>query len=95
QNSITTSKIHQCKICSKVFRTGQGLGGHQKSHKTGEIEPSSSSVSPPPMEIKEALHIIQSSTSSVQEEQAEVPNKKILMFDLNEDPPEEDEDEMS
>ncbi|KAI3875546.1 hypothetical protein MKX03_027059, partial [Papaver bracteatum] len=71
----------------------QALGGHQKSHKSGEVEPSRSSVSPPPKVFKEALHLIQSSTSSVQEEQAIVPNKKVMMFDLNEDPPEEDEDE--
>ncbi|KAI3957576.1 hypothetical protein MKW92_027740, partial [Papaver armeniacum] len=90
QDSVATSKIHPCKICSKVFPTGQALGGHQKSHKTGEVEPRRSSVSPPP---KEALHLIQSSTSSVQEEQADVPNKKVMMFDLNQDPPEEDEDE--
>ncbi|XP_026410634.1 uncharacterized protein LOC113305854 [Papaver somniferum] len=105
QVSNATSKIHRCKICSKEFLTGQALGGggggggHQKSHKTGEVEPSGSSVSvsPPPKEIKEALHLIQSSTSFVQEEQADVPvpNKKIMMFDLNEDLPEEDEDEMS
>ncbi|KAI3934195.1 hypothetical protein MKW92_006522, partial [Papaver armeniacum] len=93
QDSNATSKIHRCKICSKEFLTGQALGGHQKSHKTGEVEPSGSSVSPPPKEINESLHLVQSSTLSVREEQAEVPNKKIMMFDLNENPPEEDEDE--
>ncbi|KAI3860880.1 hypothetical protein MKX03_002496, partial [Papaver bracteatum] len=54
------------------------------------VEPSRSSVSLPPKEIKESLHLIQSSTTSVQEEQADVPNKKIMMFDLNEKPPEDD-----
>ncbi|XP_026398722.1 zinc finger protein ZAT9-like [Papaver somniferum] len=82
QDSNATSKIHRCKICSKESLTGQALGGHQKSHKTGEVEP-----------LNESLHVFQSSTSSVREEQAEVPNKKIMMFDLNENPPEEDEDE--
>ncbi|XP_026432358.1 zinc finger protein ZAT9-like [Papaver somniferum] len=88
QDSNATSKIHPCKICGKVFLSGCALGGHQKSHKTEKVEPSRSSVSPPPKEIKESnLHLIQSSTTSVQEEQANVLNKKIMMFDLKEKPP--------
>ncbi|KAI3860860.1 hypothetical protein MKX03_002476 [Papaver bracteatum] len=91
QDSTATSKIHPCKICGKVFLSGCALGGHQKSHKTGEVEPSRSSVSPPPKEIKESnLYLIQSSTTSSQEEQADVLNKKIMMLDLNEKPPEDD-----
>ncbi|XP_026432340.1 zinc finger protein ZAT5-like [Papaver somniferum] len=92
QDSSATSKIHPCKICGKVFLSGCALGGHQKSHKTGEVEPSRSSASPPPKEINESLHLIKSSTTSVQEEQADVPNKKIMMFDLNEKPPEDDDE---
>ncbi|XP_026400362.1 zinc finger protein ZAT9-like [Papaver somniferum] len=92
QDSVATSKIYECKICSKMFQTGQALGGHQKSHKTGEVEPSRSSVSPPPKEINESLHLIQSSTLSVREEQSEALNKKIMMFDLNENPPEDDDE---
>ncbi|KAI3900661.1 hypothetical protein MKW92_022457 [Papaver armeniacum] len=92
QDSSATSKIHPCKICGKVFLSGCALGGHQKSHKTGEVEPSRSSASPPPKEINESLHLIQSSTTSVQEKQADVPNKKIMMFDLNEKPPEDDDE---
>ncbi|KAJ4976634.1 hypothetical protein NE237_001740 [Protea cynaroides] len=36
---------HRCKICSKAFRTGQALGGHQRLHRISPAEaapPSSS-----------------------------------------------------
>ncbi|MFS7928909.1 putative transcription factor C2H2 family [Helianthus anomalus] len=29
--------VHQCKICDKVFATGQALGGHQRCHWTGAM----------------------------------------------------------
>ncbi|GKE60141.1 zinc finger C2H2-type/integrase DNA-binding domain-containing protein, partial [Tanacetum coccineum] len=30
--------VHQCKICDKVFPTGQALGGHKRCHWTGYCE---------------------------------------------------------
>ncbi|XP_060216306.1 zinc finger protein ZAT9-like [Lycium barbarum] len=29
-----SNNVHKCKICDKIFSTGQALGGHQKSHWT-------------------------------------------------------------
>lgn len=33
-----TETSHQCKICSKVFATGQALGGHKRCHWTGSAD---------------------------------------------------------
>ncbi|CAN6477256.1 unnamed protein product [Victoria cruziana] len=30
--SVKKTKLHQCPMCSKVFTSGQALGGHKKSH---------------------------------------------------------------
>ncbi|TKY69597.1 Zinc finger protein ZAT1 [Spatholobus suberectus] len=32
------SKAHECPICNKVFRSGQALGGHKRSHFVGGSE---------------------------------------------------------
>ncbi|RZC58119.1 hypothetical protein C5167_005435 [Papaver somniferum] len=114
KNSATSKGgPHECKICGKAFPNGWALGGHKRSHRTGQVEPSRRSTVSPPKEItKESLHPINSFTQSVPEAQDEslrlvssfkssVPeaqedtvaeDKKIMMFDLNQSPP-KDEDE--
>ncbi|PWA84378.1 zinc finger C2H2-type/integrase DNA-binding domain-containing protein [Artemisia annua] len=37
-SNSTVSHLHQCKICDKVFPTGQALGGHKRCHWTGFSE---------------------------------------------------------
>ena len=32
------SKAHECPICNKIFRSGQALGGHKRSHFVGGSE---------------------------------------------------------
>ncbi|CAJ1931935.1 unnamed protein product [Sphenostylis stenocarpa] len=32
------SKVHECPICNKIFRSGQALGGHKRSHFIGGSE---------------------------------------------------------
>ncbi|CAN0929466.1 Zinc finger protein ZAT4 [Linum grandiflorum] len=32
------AKVHECPFCSKVFRSGQALGGHKRSHFVGGAE---------------------------------------------------------
>ncbi|XVE74056.1 hypothetical protein DITRI_Ditri11bG0168100 [Diplodiscus trichospermus] len=36
--SITEKKIHECPLCFRVFSSGQALGGHKRSHVTGQVE---------------------------------------------------------
>ncbi|KAE8729843.1 retinoblastoma-binding protein 5-like [Hibiscus syriacus] len=31
-SSMTDKKIHECPVCFRVFSSGQGLGGHKRSH---------------------------------------------------------------
>ncbi|XVF33550.1 hypothetical protein REPUB_Repub17cG0177900 [Reevesia pubescens] len=35
--SMTEKKIHECPICFRVFSSGQALGGHKRSHVTGQV----------------------------------------------------------
>ncbi|GJY59396.1 zinc finger C2H2-type/integrase DNA-binding domain-containing protein [Tanacetum coccineum] len=37
-SNSAVSHVHQCKICDKVFPTGQALGGHKRCHWTGYSE---------------------------------------------------------
>nr|GEZ50972.1 hypothetical protein [Tanacetum cinerariifolium] len=37
-SNSTVSHVHKCKICDKVFPTGQALGGHKRCHWTGYSE---------------------------------------------------------
>ncbi|XP_044470838.1 zinc finger protein ZAT4-like [Mangifera indica] len=64
---------HQCNICSKIFPTGQALGGHKRRHWTG-----------PP----EALSSSSQVTTSAGEVNQTTRNKLVLDFDLNDTPPE-------
>ncbi|KAD6453953.1 hypothetical protein R6Q59_015715 [Mikania micrantha] len=81
-NSISTSSsnvnLHQCKICDKIFATGQALGGHQRCHWTGPAGTQAPS----------------SQITSTGEAASHTGDRKVLDFDLNEAPPammEEDE----
>ncbi|KAL6975117.1 hypothetical protein U1Q18_023912 [Sarracenia purpurea var. burkii] len=47
ESSKLAENTHQCKICNKIFPTGQALGGHKRCHWIGPIEaPSSQATSP-------------------------------------------------
>ncbi|XVF22759.1 hypothetical protein REPUB_Repub12eG0198600 [Reevesia pubescens] len=35
--SMTEKKIHECPVCFRVFSSGQALGGHKRSHVTGQV----------------------------------------------------------
>ncbi|KAI3848245.1 hypothetical protein MKW92_014430 [Papaver armeniacum] len=73
KNSATSKGgPHECRICGKAFPNGWALGGHTRSHRTGQVEPSSrSSVSLRKEITKESLHLINSFESSVPEAQDE------------------------
>ncbi|KAJ0045648.1 hypothetical protein Pint_03610 [Pistacia integerrima] len=64
---------HQCNICSKIFQTGQALGGHKRCHWTGPAEAFSSSSQV---------------TTSAGEVTQTTRNSLVLDFDLNDTPPE-------
>ncbi|KAL4379371.1 hypothetical protein GQ457_02G000190 [Hibiscus cannabinus] len=34
--SMTEKKLHECPVCFRVFSSGQALGGHKRSHVTGQ-----------------------------------------------------------
>ncbi|OMP05019.1 hypothetical protein CCACVL1_02067 [Corchorus capsularis] len=34
KSNKTTSSVHQCEICGKIFETGQALGGHKSYHRS-------------------------------------------------------------
>ncbi|KAI3902378.1 hypothetical protein MKW92_052619 [Papaver armeniacum] len=92
QDSLATSKIHKCRICSKMFQTGQALGGHQRVIRQEKLNLVGHQSHHHQRKSTSLYILIQSSTLSVWEEQVEVPNKKIMMFDLNENPPEDDDE---
>ncbi|XP_044473268.1 zinc finger protein ZAT9-like [Mangifera indica] len=64
---------HQCNICSKIFPTGQALGGHKRCHWTGPPEAFSSSSQV---------------TTSAGEVTQTTRKRRLLDFDLNMTPPE-------
>ncbi|KAI3703755.1 hypothetical protein L1987_73950 [Smallanthus sonchifolius] len=64
--------VHQCKICDKIFATGQALGGHQRCHWTGI-----SVVQAPSSQI----------TSAGEAGSETGCDRKVLDFDLNVSPP--------
>ncbi|XWS35651.1 hypothetical protein CRYUN_Cryun20dG0015000 [Craigia yunnanensis] len=35
--SMTKKKIYECPVCFRVFSSGQALGGHKRSHITGQV----------------------------------------------------------
>jgi hypothetical protein len=74
---------HICNICHKSFSTGQALGGHKRCHWTGPV---STEAAPAP-----AAPALSQVTETVQE--VKKLKRKFLDFDLNELPPNEEEDE--
>ncbi|CAL5405196.1 unnamed protein product [Camellia sinensis] len=68
---------HQCKICGKIFSTGQALGGHQRCHWYGTTSPA------------EAPQPCQATSPG----EASETGRKFLGFDLNELPSIEDEED--
>ncbi|KAI3974334.1 hypothetical protein MKX01_031003 [Papaver californicum] len=90
-----SSGVHQCKLCNSSFSTGQALGGHQRRHKSEPVEPhvSRSPVSPPKNISVDSLYPTNSSTSVQEAAEEEITDKKIILLDLNEDPPKEEDDE--
>lgn len=66
-----TSGLHQCKVCDKVFASGQALGGHKRCHFGG---------------ISEAKAPSSQITSAGEGGSQTERSRKVLDFDLNEIP---------
>ncbi|GJT49413.1 zinc finger C2H2-type/integrase DNA-binding domain-containing protein [Tanacetum coccineum] len=73
--------VHQCKICDKVFPTGQALGGHKRCHWTGYSEAAQAHVQAQAQAISSQI----TSTGEAASTQTE-SGRIVLDFDLNEVP---------
>ncbi|GJX79038.1 zinc finger C2H2-type/integrase DNA-binding domain-containing protein [Tanacetum coccineum] len=73
--------VHQCKICDKVFPTGQALGGHKRCHWTGYCEAAQAHVQAQAQAISSQI----TSTGEAASTQTE-SGRIVLDFDLNEVP---------
>lgn len=71
---------HQCKICNKMFPTGQALGGHKRSHWNNN-----------PMELL-ATQSSSPSPGEASQTSNRTPKVPVISFDLNELPPMEEDD---
>ncbi|KAL1195239.1 Zinc finger protein ZAT6 [Cardamine amara subsp. amara] len=87
--SSSNNGDHICNICHKSFPTGQALGGHKRCHWTGPVSTEAATVAAPTTLAAGA------SSSRVTETVQEVKKLKrtFLEFDLNELPPNEEEEE--
>ncbi|XP_010545300.1 PREDICTED: zinc finger protein ZAT9-like [Tarenaya hassleriana] len=74
--SVSSSGDHQCNICRKRFPTGQALGGHKRCHWMGPAETAASCSS-------------QATELTTQEMKLQ---RTVLNIDLNEPPPDEEEE---
>ncbi|KAH0937592.1 hypothetical protein HID58_005053 [Brassica napus] len=83
--SLSSIGDHVCNKCHKSFPTGQALGGHKRRHWTG---PASSEVATAVPSAATAPG--GASSSQVIETVQEVKKRKLLEFDLNELPPNEE-----
>ena len=83
--SLSSIEDHVCNKCHKSFPTGQALGGHKRRHWTG---PASSEVATAVPSAATAPG--GASSSQVTETVQEVKKRKLLEFDLNELPPNEE-----
>lgn len=81
-------RIHQCPVCLRVFRSGQALGGHKRSHVTGSA---SASIS-----VSVSLSV-SGSASFVDAAPPPTPAAKLAdnFIDLNLPAPVDDDDVMS
>ncbi|KAM1594670.1 hypothetical protein ACFX15_000974 [Malus domestica] len=87
----SSSKIHECSICSAEFTSGQALGGHMRRHRapTGATN-TTLSLTPPP--VSEAFE----SHQQQQQQQPQLPMKKqksMLNLDLDLNLPASSEDD--
>ncbi|KAF2563574.1 hypothetical protein F2Q70_00014915 [Brassica cretica] len=83
--SISSNGDHVCNKCHKSFPTGQALGGHKRRHWTGPVSSEAATAVP-----SAATAPGGASSSQVTETVQEVKKKKLLEFDLNELPPNEE-----
>lgn len=81
---------HVCNICHKSFSTGQALGGHKRCHWTAPV----STVAPTTVPTAAPTVPATASSSQVTETVQEVKKlkRRVLEFDLNELPPNEEEE---
>ena len=81
---------HRCKYCNEMFATGQALGGHMRRHWSG-LPPSAVSS---PESVKGESHAAQNVNENQNGlERAWSENISPISFDLNEAPPQLEEEE--
>ncbi|KAF8107526.1 hypothetical protein N665_0120s0046 [Sinapis alba] len=83
--SLSSNGDHVCNKCHKSFPTGQALGGHKRRHWTGPVSSETATAVPTAGTAPAAA-----SCSQVTETVQEVKKRKLLEFDLNELPPNEE-----
>ncbi|CDY65748.1 BnaAnng21010D [Brassica napus] len=83
--SLSSNGDHVCNKCQKSFPTGQALGGHKRRHWTGPVSSEAATAVP-----SAATAPGGASSSQVTETVQEVKKRKLLEFDLNELPPNEE-----
>ncbi|XP_075671923.1 uncharacterized protein LOC142641387 [Castanea sativa] len=80
EEAVLGPTTHQCKICDRIFPTGQALGGHKRCHWNGTVEMQSSQVTSPEGEAKAQ------SSQATSPGEASQTGRRNLEFDLNELP---------
>lgn len=79
---VVDKKVHECPFCSKVFGSGQALGGHKRSHflcssTTTTLRTTTSSASKSVKVVAAESNLVEESSNSAKFRQG------MLMIDLN------------
>ncbi|KAJ4911232.1 C2H2 type zinc finger transcription factor family [Raphanus sativus] len=91
--SLSSNGGHVCNKCLKSFPTGQALGGHKRRHWTGPVSSEAATAVPTAAASPSASPSASpaaDTSSQVTETLQEVKKRKLLEFDLNELPPNEE-----
>ncbi|KAL1815856.1 hypothetical protein DCAR_0520191 [Daucus carota subsp. sativus] len=80
----SSSIIHQCEVCNKIFPTGQALGGHKRCHWTASADQTDS-------QPQAQAPLVMSSSGEEASTQTGGTHIQTISIDLNLPPPMEDD----